>query len=130
MLSATVSGREERRGFAAPRSWCNRAPRVFCPRDNPLRRTSPSRGRCCQAAKIEDFHWHDLRHTFASRLVMSGVDIFTVNRLMRHKSLQVTMRYAHLADTHLATAVGKLIPSVTPSDTASTPAPTRQRYLQ
>jgi integrase len=42
-------------------------------------------------AEIEDFHWHDLRHTFASRLVMSGVDIFTVCRLMRHKNIQVTM---------------------------------------
>ncbi len=83
-----------------------------------------------EAAKIEDFHWHDLRHTFASRLVMNGVDIFTVVRLMRHKSIQVTMRYAHLADKHLAAAVGKLVPSVTASDTVSIPAPTRQRYLQ
>ena len=41
-----------------------------------------------QAAAIEDFHWHDLRHTFASRLVMNGVDIFTVCRLMRHKNVR------------------------------------------
>jgi integrase len=57
-----------------------------------------------------DFHWHDLRHTFASRLVMNGVDILTVNKLLRHshKTLQVTMRYAHLADTRLHKAVAKL----------------------
>ena len=56
-------------------------------------------------SKISNFHWHDLRHTFASRLVMSGVDIYTVNKLMRHETLQVTKRYAHLADTHLQQAV-------------------------
>lgn len=69
-------------------------------------------------AKLSDFHWHDLRHTFASRLVMSGVDIYTVNKLMRHETLQVTKRYAHLADAHLQQAVERL-PSVTPSVTAS-----------
>jgi integrase len=55
-----------------------------------------------------DFLWHDLRHTFASRLVMAGVDILTVNKLLRHKTLQVTMRYAHLAETRLHEAVAKL----------------------
>ena len=67
-------------------------------------------------AKISDFHWHDLRHTFASRLVMNGVDIYTVNKLMRHETLQVTKRYAHLANAHLKQAVERL-PGVTPSVT-------------
>lgn len=82
------------------------------------------------AAKVEDFRWHDLRHTFASRLVMSGVDIFTVTRLMRHKNIQVTMRYAHLADKHLASAVNKLVGSDTPSDTPHDAPATRPTYLQ
>jgi integrase len=47
-------------------------------------------------AGIANFHWHDLRHTFASRLLMAGVDIRTVQELMGHKTIQVTMRYAHL----------------------------------
>jgi len=80
---------------------------------------------------IEDFTWHDLRHTFASRLVMKGVDIFTVCRLLRHKNVQTTMRYAHLGDKHLAAAVAKLAKrSVTPSDTAHQVSSTGQEYLQ
>jgi integrase len=43
-------------------------------------------------ARLADLTWHDLRHTVASRRVMAGVDILTVNKLMRHKNLQVTMR--------------------------------------
>jgi site-specific recombinase XerD len=72
------------------------------------------------AAGIEDFHWHDLRHTFASRLVMKGVDLYTVSKLMGHYSTEVTERYAHLANAHLQKAVDSLtIPSaqVTPKVT-------------
>ena len=55
-----------------------------------------------------NFHWHDLRHTFASRLVMAGVDIRTVQELMGHKTIQVTLRYAHLAPQHQLEAVQRL----------------------
>jgi integrase len=57
---------------------------------------------------IVNFRWHDLRHTFASRLVMAGVDIRTVQELMGHKTIQVTMRYAHLAPAHQLEAVQRL----------------------
>jgi len=43
-------------------------------------------------AKLQDFTWHCLRHTFASRLVMAGVDIRTVQQLMGHKTLQMAVR--------------------------------------
>lgn len=60
-------------------------------------------------AKIEDYTWHCNRHTFASRLVMAGVDIRTVAQLMGHATIQMTMRYAHLAPEHNQGAVEKLV---------------------
>ncbi|MFQ5863169.1 MAG: tyrosine-type recombinase/integrase [Candidatus Brocadiales bacterium] len=58
-----------------------------------------------QKAGIKDFHRHDLRHTFASHLVMAGVDIRTVQDLLGHKTRAMTLRYAHLFPSHKAKAV-------------------------
>jgi integrase len=46
-------------------------------------------------ATIVDLHFHDLRHTFATRLVQAGVDLYKVQRLLGHKSPIMTQRYAH-----------------------------------
>jgi integrase len=60
-------------------------------------------------AKIEGLtKLHSLRHTYASHLVMSGVDLPTVQKLMGHSDIQTTMIYSHLAPDHLADAVEKL----------------------
>jgi site-specific recombinase XerD len=65
----------------------------------------------CVEAKIKGVTWHTLRHTFASRLVMAGVNLKTVQELMGHKTIGMTARYAHLAPGHLKDAVNKLAKS-------------------
>jgi len=59
-------------------------------------------------ARLSDFTWHSIRHTFASRLVMAGVDLRTVQELMGHKTIAMTCRYAHLAPSHTLAAVERL----------------------
>jgi len=64
--------------------------------------------RACKKAGIAGMTWHDLRHTFASRLVMADVDLRTVAELLGHKTLAMTMRYTHLAPEHKLVAVERL----------------------
>jgi integrase len=61
-----------------------------------------------EKAGIKNFHWHDLRHTFASRCIMAGVDLRTLQQLLGHKTLQMVVRYSHLSQSHELAAVEKL----------------------
>lgn len=56
-------------------------------------------------AEIKDFHFHDLRHTFATRLVQNGVDLYKVKELLGHKTVAMTMRYAHHYSESLRSSV-------------------------
>ncbi len=82
------SARNEDEGLRGARGWFNSA---------------------LEDAGVRDYTWHCNRHTFASRLVMAGVDIRTVGELLGHKSLSMTMRYSHLAPAHNAAAVDRLV---------------------
>jgi integrase len=61
-----------------------------------------------QRAKLVDFHFHDLRHTFASWAVQRGATLQEVKDLLGHSSLAMVMRYAHLSPEHLRNAVARL----------------------
>jgi integrase len=61
-------------------------------------------------ARLRGFRWHDLRHTWASWAVMSGVRLEEVQRLGGWKTAQMVQRYAHLSTEHLAEAAGKVKP--------------------
>jgi integrase len=77
-------------------------------------------------ARIKDFHWHDLRHTFASRLRMQGTPLEDIADLLGHKSLAMTKRYAHLGPSRLHQLVSGLVTgpkSGTESGTGKTKQP-------
>lgn len=58
--------------------------------------------------RIKDLTFHDLRHCFACKLVKAGVDLYTVQKLLGHKSPKMTQRYAHLQPDHVMNAMARL----------------------
>ena len=63
-----------------------------------------------QALGISAIRFHDLRHTFASHLAMSGVSMFDIQQLLGHRSIHTTQRYMHLAPDHLSGKTDILMP--------------------
>jgi len=82
------------------------SPYVFCKEDGkPYHKVQYSFEKALKKAEIKDFRFHDLRHTFASHLVMMGIDLKTVQELLGHKTFNMTLRYAHLSSDHKKQAV-------------------------
>ncbi len=61
-----------------------------------------------KTAKIHDFTWHSLRHSFASRLVLRGIDLYTIKELLGHASIQQTEVYSHISPAQTRAAVAAL----------------------
>jgi integrase len=106
--------------------------RVFIgERGSPLQRPRFWWDAAVATAKVTDFRWHDLRHTFASRCVMKGVDLRTLAQLLGHKTLQMVMRYSHLSQAHELAAVERLCDTGTNMKKRPVPEPvlTRKRVV-
>lgn len=87
------------------------SPFVFCDergRPYSLDNVTISFKRATKRAGIENLRFHDLRHDFASSLVQSGIDIYTVKELLGHKDLRMTVRYCHLSPENLRSAISVL----------------------
>jgi len=94
---------------------------IFCDiGGQPFKNVRKSFWTALKKSGIVNFRFHDLRHTFASHLVMSGVDLNTVRELLGHKSLDMTLRYSHLSPDHKKRAVDVLGKQM---DTIWTPEP-------
>jgi integrase len=82
---------------------------VFCnAASEPYDEVKRSFNTACRKADIKNFRFHDLRHTFARHLVMNGIILKSVQHLLGHKDIRMTLRYAHLSREHLQAAVGTL----------------------
>jgi site-specific recombinase XerD len=70
---------------------------VFCRLDGtPIKRFDSAWRNVCRVAGIKNFHYHDLRHTFCSNLILSGSDLKEVKDMIGHRELSTTDRYSHL----------------------------------
>jgi len=59
-------------------------------------------------AEIENFHWHDIRHTTASYLAMNGASLAEIAEILGHKTLQMVQRYSHLSDSHVSNVLASM----------------------
>lgn len=84
--------------------------RVFPPKKPGAENRGPREAwiRALKAAEITDFRWHDLRHTAASYLAMSGVSLVEIAKILGHRTLAMVARYSHLDPSHIVAVGDKL----------------------
>ncbi len=104
---------EARRAIVSRANWraqhCEDAPWVFCDRSGArIGSVKRSFATACRKAGIIDFRMHDLRHTCAAWLVQAGVPLAEIRDLLRHSTIEVTERYAHLAPKNVRDAVDRI----------------------
>jgi len=81
---------------------CNGSNLVFCKLNGePIKRFSKAWNETCKIAGIKNFHFHDLRHTFCSNLILSGATLKDVKEMIGHSDIKMTDRYSHLTLLHL-----------------------------
>jgi integrase len=81
---------------------------VFLYEGRPVRDIKTAFNAACKRAGVKDFHFHDLRHTFASYVVMKGGSLKDVQELLGHSTMRMTLRYSHLSQRHKRNAVNLL----------------------
>ncbi len=81
---------------------------VFTYKGNPVKNIKKAFKTALKNSGITDFRFHDLRHTFASQVIIRGGDLKDVQELLGHKSMSMTLRYSHLSQEHKKKAVNLL----------------------
>ena len=88
--------------------------RVFTFRGKPIKQANTKAWKnALKRAEIENFRWHDLRHTWASWHVQAGTPLYELQQLGGWESAEMVRRYAHLDSGHLAKAAGNIVPIAT-----------------
>ena len=90
-----------------------KSPYIFCYKNGErIKDIRKSFWTALKKSGIKDFRFHDLRHSAASHLVMAGIDLNTVREILGHKTIEMTLRYAHLSPNHKKRAVDVLGESI------------------
>ena len=95
-------------GFKSPLRHHQFSTPVFIHNGKPIKSLRTAFENSCKRAYLKGVSFHTLRHTFATRLVLSGVDIATVSKLLGHSTIHMTMRYSHPTPEALKSAVSVL----------------------
>lgn len=87
----------------------NGSPFVFLgTREKPLKSVRKPFVKALERAEINDFRFHDLRHTFASHFVMNGGDLLSLKEILGHSNMKMVERYTHLASAHKRKQINNL----------------------